>query len=147
MAQWVVTVAGIAILSILCDVVLPEGQTRKYIKTVIGIVVTIVMIQPLVGIVGNLHDTEGAISSDRPQVQIQQSYLDATEDKQLKNRLSLACSVLEANNVDVNVVGFDKSDKCIILQSNLQYSFESKSKIDKVFETYFNDYDVVINWK
>lgn len=48
MGQWVVTVAGIAILSVLCDIVLPDGDTRKYVKTVVGIVVTLVMLQPIV---------------------------------------------------------------------------------------------------
>ncbi len=47
MAQWVLSVAGIAILSVLADIILPVGQTRKYIKTVIGVVVTLVLAQPI----------------------------------------------------------------------------------------------------
>lgn len=47
MAKWVISVAGIAILSVLADVVLPAGQTRKYVKTVVSVVVTVVLAQPL----------------------------------------------------------------------------------------------------
>lgn len=47
MAKWVISVAGIAILSVLSDVVLPAGQTRKYVKTVVSVVVTVVLAQPL----------------------------------------------------------------------------------------------------
>lgn len=52
MAQWVLSVAGIAILSVMADVILPNGQNRKYIKTVIGVVVTLVVAQPVVSFFG-----------------------------------------------------------------------------------------------
>lgn len=50
MRQWVFSVAGIAVLSVLADVILPNGQTRKYVKTVIGVVVTMVLAQPVLNL-------------------------------------------------------------------------------------------------
>ena len=52
MQQWVLSVAGIALLTVLCDVILPVGQTKKNIKTVIGIVETLVVVQPLLNFFG-----------------------------------------------------------------------------------------------
>lgn len=51
MTQWLLSVAGIAILSVLSDIVLPNGVCRKYIKTVVAIVVTLVVAQPVFSLV------------------------------------------------------------------------------------------------
>ncbi|MCM1290004.1 MAG: stage III sporulation protein AF [Corallococcus sp.] len=79
MAQWVLSVAGIAILSVLADIVLPNGSSRKYVKTVIGIVVTLVVAQP----VFSLFSGNGFLADYREkksQLTPQQSYLDYVEN-------------------------------------------------------------------
>ena len=92
MAQWVLSVAGIAILSVLADVILPAGQTKKYIKTVIGVVVTLVLVQPIFSFAGgdgNLFDVDGAVEP-------QEQYISYVEDQAqdgvsaLTNQLKLA---------------------------------------------------------
>lgn len=79
MAQWVLSVAGIAILSVLADIILPNGSCRKYIKTVIGVVVTLVVAQPVFSLFGG----NGFLSDYREkqsQLTPQQSYLDFVEN-------------------------------------------------------------------
>lgn len=78
LAQWVLSVAGIAILSVLADIVLPNGTCRKYIKTVVAIVVTLVITQPVISLVngkGFLADYREKQSQIAPQ----QSYLTYVE--------------------------------------------------------------------
>lgn len=146
MGQWVLTVTGIAILAVLCDIILPDGQTRKYIKTVIGIVVTLVMIQPIVGFVGgSLVFDENNI--DNSGTQIQQPYLDAVNEKQLQASLTIVKDVLTARGVDVQITDVDSENKTISLSSDAKYSYDNKALIDKVFGTYFSDYKITINWK
>ena len=76
MAQWVLSVAGIAILSVLADVILPVGQTKKYIKTVIGVVVTLVLVQPIFSIAAG-----DSIFATDVEVQPQQQYISYVESQ------------------------------------------------------------------
>ena len=69
MAQWVLSVAGIAILSVLADVILPIGQTKKYIKTVIGVVVSLVLVQPIISLAGGESDIFATSTEMEPQQQ------------------------------------------------------------------------------
>lgn len=147
MGEWVVTVAGIAILAVLCDIVLPEGQTRKYIKTVIGVVVTLVMIQPLVNFISGSSIAADGTSDKTFDVEIQQSYLDMVEEKQLQTQLTTVCGILQARNVDVKVISVDKSARTIVLQSNSPHTTENQTSIDNAFGAYFADYSITIEWK
>ncbi len=47
------TIVGVIILTVLADIMLPEGQTSKYIKFVIGIIVVYVMIGGIVAFFGS----------------------------------------------------------------------------------------------
>ena len=97
MGKWVITVAGVAILSVLCDIILPEGQTRKYVKTVFGVVVTLVILQPLIGLFG-----EGNLFfPDDRQIAVQQQYIDNAESRQQELSISQLEQTLRANGLDV----------------------------------------------
>lgn len=50
----ITTIVGIALLSVLCDVILPDGSTKKYIRTVTGVVVTLVVVKCVLRFVGLL---------------------------------------------------------------------------------------------
>ena len=147
MGQWVVSVAGIAILAVLCDIILPDGQTRKYIKTVIGVVVTVVMIQPVINLIGGAPPFDGIKSDNYTNMQIQQSYIEMVEEKQFQSKLATVEDVLQARNLDIEIVNADKEAKTISLQSKSSYSVEIKSAVDKIFYTYFDGYKITIKWK
>ena len=145
MVQWVLTVAGIAILAVICDIILPDGSTRKYIRTVIGVIVTLVMLQPIVKFVGN----SVVVDTNKPEennVQIQQSYLDMVEDKQIQSSLTTAKDVLAAHGIDIQITDLNKNNKTIALQSDVKYSAENKKLIDKTFNAYFSGYKINIEW-
>lgn len=147
MGQWVVTVAGIAILAVLCDIILPDGQTRKYVKTVIGVVVTLVMIQPVINFANGSFSANGNISSDYANVEIQQSYLDMVDDKQIAAKITAVQDSLSARGVLIEVKEINKNNKTIEVQSSSSFSTEVKSIIDKEFKAYFADYKITIKWK
>lgn len=86
MQQWILSVAGIAILSVLCDIILPDGQTKKYVKTVIGVVVTLAVVQPLFSLF-----QQGNFAANFPSAEVsaQQNYLDyVAESQQNKTHLT-----------------------------------------------------------
>lgn len=105
MQQWVLSVAGIALLTVLCDVILPVGQTKKYVKTVIGIVVTLVVVQPLLNFVGQ------DIPSEQVSVQPQQGYIHYIETLQQEDVQKLQ-KALKNNGFASPAVSFDVKKRC-----------------------------------
>lgn len=51
--NWIFQVAGIIALSAICDIIMIEGEMKKYIKLVIGFVLVLVVIRPVTGLSSN----------------------------------------------------------------------------------------------
>lgn len=115
MQQWVLSVAGIALLTVLCDVILPVGQTKKYVKTVIGIVVTLVVVQPLLNFVGQ------DIPSEQVSVQPQQGYIHYIETLQQEDVQKLQ-KALKNNGFASPEVSFDVKKRCFEVVFTEKYS-------------------------
>ena len=144
MGQWVVTVAGIAILSVLCDVILPEGQTRKYVKTVFGVVVTLVIVQPLIGLF-----SEGSLfsfSSEKAD-EIQQQYIESVDERQNKNAADYVKLLLNYKNVSVADVKVSELDKTVTLLVDETYSKQIEDIITVAVSSYYPDYEIITIWK
>ena len=139
MGQWVVTVAGIAILSVLCDVILPEGQTRKYVRTVLGIVVTLVIVQPIVG----LLDGDFDLWNTETETEVQQQYLAHVEDRQNAEVARSVQTLLLSNGVSpVEVRVCD--GKIALTLSRKESSKENTVK--SVMASHFSRYELSIVW-
>lgn len=147
MGQWVVSVAAIAILSVLCDVIMPEGKTRKYIKTVIGVVVTLVMLQPILSFVSGTLAGVDLDASDKKDMTIQQSYLDMVEDKQFESQLSYVLESLKGKDINCVRTSGSSHSKTITLQVDAVRSQQIELTIDNAFKTYFKEYQIIIKWK
>lgn len=46
-SSWLLSIAGVVILSVLAELVLPEGQINKYTKVIFSFVILLVIIMPL----------------------------------------------------------------------------------------------------
>ena len=144
MGQWVVTVAGIAILSVLCDVILPEGQTRKYVKTVFGVVVTLVIVQPLIG----LFDGSAWFSFEGGEMYgVQYSYIESVDNRQNKGAADSIKLLLEYKDVSVNNISVSNSDKTVTLQLDETFSKQVEDIVKIAVSSYFPDYEIITIWK
>lgn len=47
LTEWVVTVAGMAVLMNVCEILMPEGEMNKYVKGILSIICMIVIVSPL----------------------------------------------------------------------------------------------------
>ena len=52
-STWLLSIAGIVILGVIAEFVLPEGQMNKYIKVIFSFMTLLVIIMPLPRILGN----------------------------------------------------------------------------------------------
>lgn len=143
MGKWVVTVAGIAILSVLCDVILPEGQTRKYVKTVFGVVVSLVIIQPVVGLfsAGVNGDVIG-FDDVAPQGQ----YLSSVADRQAAYDLKNVKQLLELKGIAVKSMDLDASGDKLVLKLGVTYSTDFDGIVKQVVGAYFPKAELVVIW-
>ncbi|MCH5153434.1 MAG: stage III sporulation protein AF [Clostridiales bacterium] len=144
MGQWVVTVAGIAILSVLCDVILPEGQTRKYVKTVFGVVVTLVIVQPLIGLFG--EDSWFSFSNGGME-EIQQQYIESVDARHNKNAEDSVKLLLEYKGVSVSMISVSDLEKRATIQLDETYSRQAEDTVLVVVSSYFPDYEIITIWK
>ncbi len=58
--EWIVRIAGIIILFTLCDMIMIEGEMKKYIKPIFGILLVLAIIRPLSGDITDSLDFEGS---------------------------------------------------------------------------------------
>ena len=143
MGQWVITVAGIAILSVLCDVILPEGQTRKYVKTVFGVVVTLVIVQPLIG----LFDDGGWFAFNSGEgSDIQQQYIESVDSRHEKNAVDSVKLLLEYKDISVSKIDVSDLNKSVTLQLEEVYSKQLEDIVQVVVSSYFPDYEIITIW-
>ena len=95
MATWVISLLGIVVITLVCDVILPEGQTTKYVKTVISLIVVCATIFPLANVFVDFNYNDLFTKSDT--VALQNGYLSyVKEQKQLA--LGQSCNKKLAEN-------------------------------------------------
>ena len=48
--SWIMQIAGIIVLGALCDMIMADGDTKKYVKMVIGLILAFAVIRPIFNI-------------------------------------------------------------------------------------------------
>ena len=143
MGKWVITVAGIAILSVLCDVILPEGQTRKYVKTVFGVVVSLVIIHPLIEVFSNGFDASAADSEFAPQTQ----YIQSVANRQNHYTLNTVKQLLDSKGLNVKSIQLNSDGDILTLEFDADYDSRLNAVAIEVAKAYFPSAEVVTIWR
>lgn len=120
---WVLSIAGICVLSVLVELILPEGQTRKYIKAIFSFFVIVVIIAPLPKLVKSDIDIDSIIAGD--DVTIQEDFIHQLN----RDKLDAIASNIEG---DLKEQGIDGTQ--VLLSANI---FSSNLKIEAVFVDLF----------
>lgn len=106
MSTWIISVCGIALMTVLCDVIIPDGGTKKYVRTVIGIVISFAILLPLTKIT---FDVSADNFDDSNSIAIQQQFLDGVEDQKQFARLQKVNAVLQDANFDGATVTIEQN--------------------------------------
>lgn len=72
-SAWLLGIAGVVILSVLSELVLPEGQINKYTKVIFSFVILLVIISPLPKLFGKDFDFNKFLGAGSGQ--LQENYL------------------------------------------------------------------------
>lgn len=63
-SSWVLSIAGISVIGVLVELILPSGQTKKYVKGVFAFVVVMVIITPLPKLFGSNFQVDDILEED-----------------------------------------------------------------------------------
>lgn len=72
-SSWLLSIAGVIILSVLAEFVLPDGQINRYIKVIFSFVTLLVIILPLPNLFGKEFDLSKFFGSESEN--LQENYL------------------------------------------------------------------------
>ena len=107
MTSWIVSVCGIALLSVLVDVILPDGKVQKYVQVVVGIVLTFALLSPISRIFAEKYSSNISIDNNFAEnTFLQQEFLDGIEAQKNLARIrqvEQAISSLAIANTSVSV--------------------------------------------
>lgn len=89
MSGWVLSVTAVICLTVLLDIIMPDGQMKKYVKGIVSIIVIFVIITPLASIaVGEFDLTKGNITIDSDMLDTLESTSDRYRETQLEAMFS-----------------------------------------------------------
>ena len=110
-SQWVISIVGVVFLSVLADIVLPQGQTNKYIKSIFAIVTVFVIVSPLPTLFDSFADQTDLLFEQQT-VSIDDSFLNQlVESKQIEqqNFIEKLCNENGILNIKSNItINFDE---------------------------------------
>lgn len=118
-SSWVMAVAGICVLGVLVELVLPNGQTKKYIKGIFAFIVVLVIISPLPSILKKEFSIDDIFEEDA--IIIQEDFIYQVN----KNRLETLENMVVTDLEEQGIKGVS-----IIINANI---FTNQMKIDTVF--------------
>lgn len=143
MSECIISVVGIAIITLLCDVILPDGQTRKYIKTILGIVVTFVIAQSVCGLFAVKDNVSINVNKS---LDSQKQYIENATSRQIEKKVIELKSTLQSNGYNVQNIAVSQYDETVLLEIESGNS-STNSKIETIVERFFRGYEIIIIWK
>ncbi len=76
MSGWIASIVGIVLLGALVEILLPDGDSRKYIRGVYGLIVVLVIVAPLPKWLGMFGNSDAETPSSDQQISIDREYVD-----------------------------------------------------------------------
>ena len=72
-SSWILSIAGVICISVIVEIIMPEGQMNKYIKGVLSFIIIFVIVSPLPNL---LKQKDISITTNINQIGVQQDFLD-----------------------------------------------------------------------
>ncbi len=129
-SAWLLSIAGVSVLSVVVDILLPKGQTEKYIKGIFAFVMILVIIAPLPKLLkAEINFNE---IFQKEEIKLQEDFI----YQQNQNKLTLLKKEIESDLKENNLDGVEVSIYGDIFSDEMQ--------IEKIFVDLTN---LVINDK
>lgn len=118
-STWILSIAGIICISVIVELILPEGQMNKYIKGIFSFIVILVIIMPIPKLIGSNFDFSNILNYENS-VNVDEDYI-----YQLNlNKLNLLKEDIET---EINKHGYENVS--VYINCNI---FENKMNIKSI---------------
>ena len=123
-SAWLLSIAGVILLGVLCEFILPEGQMNKYTKVIFSFITLFVIIYPLPKLLGREIDFSSLFLGNENSIQedylydVNVSKLNALHDDLLANieeegvnkvRISISANVM-SESLEIHEIFVDLRD-------------------------------------
>lgn len=106
--SWLLGLVGIAVLSVLVDILLPEGQTNKFIKGIFSLLVVFALISPLAKLKNADFDYSEIFASER--IDVSESYLQKASEREQEILIADLTEMLETKGIKVEKIVLNLRD-------------------------------------
>ena len=115
-STWILSIAGIICISVIVELILPEGQMNKYIKGIFSFIVILVIIMPIPKLIGSNFDFSNILNYENS-VNVDEDYI-----YQLNlNKLNLLKEDIES---EINKHGYENVSfyiNCNIFENKMNF--------------------------
>ena len=130
MGAWIISISALALLTVLVDVVLPAGNTQKYVKAVVGVVLSFVIISSLSNLVGQISSSNERLQDS---LVVQQQFISGLDSQRQLARLQTVQRVAENLSVkNASVSMLDNGYVCLKVQCSMQVLQQLQMALPKV---------------
>lgn len=115
LSGYLLSIVGVVMLTVLIDLILPDGKINKYIKSIVAIMVVAVIISPVAKLIKADFDFSKIFASSN--YQIDEAILDSITSKNIENyerELETRLKDFGFEGVNVSIVTEDTSGQKII---------------------------------
>lgn len=123
-SAWVISITGVCVLSVLVDLIVPEGKMSTSIKNVFSYVVVLVAIAPLPGLIKGDFSLDGIFSN--VELDIQDEYIYNINQAKLDKW---------TETIEIELEGVGIFGAVVSISANI---FESNMQIDAVYVDLYN---------
>lgn len=157
MTGWILSIAGVTILSVLVDLIMPNGQTAKYIKNVFAFMMILVIISPLPSLlkgnfdIGDIFQNEEIVIQEDFVYQVNRDKLTALEDsinktleeEGLKNVIVTINADIFQIEMQIKEINVDLSD--LVIDENSGHIDIEKAITDIIVELVGEEVIIIFN--
>lgn len=118
-SSWILSITGIVLTGVLIDLILPNGQTNKYIKSIFSIFVIFVTISPLIKLMNNNFNLDSFVNS---QIEIDQNYVEHINNSRiltLNKSITKEAEKYGLKGIDVEFIIKEKSTNLEVEKVNI----------------------------
>jgi len=158
-SSWILSIAGIICLSVILELILPNGQMNKYVKNIFSFVIILVIILPIPNLINNVN-FNNINSINYENISLQEDYLYELNKNKLNTinnnlifyfneagyaEIIIQSSLKTSENIDEIAIFVDLSN-LVISENNLNKNIlEIKEELNKIIFNYLGDVEVRYN--
>ena len=149
MSAWVMAIIGVISITVLVDILLPEGETAKYIKGVLSIFVVATIVAPIPAFINKDWSIDNIFSGSYPVVDEQ--YIEAINESRADEQQKQIKDFLVNNGYEIVqvVITVGQGNIYIIDRVDVtagEQSYEDADEIISLIKQRLGDVQVYVGW-